>query len=213
MSNEEIKKESVFKKPWMKSIIGIVIIVALLGGFLFWQSTHNTISIEDAVASAPIITLSPTTAGTLNTLYVKEGDKISANTPVALVGTDTITSKLDGIIVSANNSLGELFTPGTPVVSMIHPDDMRIVGTIDENKGLSNVAVGDPATFTVDAFGNKIYTGVVDSISPTADSTSVVFSISDERPTQKFDVKVKFDVAKYPEIKNGMSAKITVYTK
>ena len=90
---------------------------------------------------------------------------------------------------------------------------MRVVGSIDENKGLDEIHVGQKATFTVDAFGSKTYVGTVDEISSTADDTGVVFSISDKRPTEKFDIKVNFDQAAYPELKNGMSAKITVYTK
>jgi multidrug resistance efflux pump len=71
---------------------------------------------------------------------------------------------------------------------------------------------GQKATFSVDAFPGKVYVGVVESIGQTADDTGIVFSISDKRPTKAFDVKVRFDVTKYPELKNGMSAKITVYT-
>jgi hypothetical protein len=52
----------------------------------------------------------------------------------------------------------------------------------------------------------------LDSISQISNDTGIVFSISDKRPTEKFDVKVRFNVADYPELKSGMSAKITVYT-
>jgi multidrug resistance efflux pump len=96
---------------------------------------------------------------------------------------------------------------------MIDPTALRVVGTIDENKGLSAIKVGAPVSFTVDAFGNKSFTGIVDEISPTANDTSVVFSISDQRPTNRFDVKVRYDVAAHPEFKNGMSAKMWVYPK
>ena len=207
------KKESFFKQPHVQSIMGIVVIAALLGGFIFWQSSKNTVFIENSFVEAPVISLSSDTPGTLNALYVTEGQAIGANTPVALVGTATVNSKQNGIVISAPNQIGTYFNPGQTIVSMIHPDDLRIVGAVDENKGLSDVQVGQKATFTVDAFGSKVYTGVVDEISSTSDDTGVLFSISDKRPTEKFDVKVRFDVAAYPELKNGMSAKITVYTK
>jgi multidrug resistance efflux pump len=88
-----------------------------------------------------------------------------------------------------------------------------VVGTIDENKGLSDIHVGQMASFTVDAFGSKQYSGVVDEISPTSNQTDVVFNISDQRETQQFNVKVRFYQQKYPELKNGMSAKLTIFTK
>ena len=207
------KRESILKKPITQSIIGIAVVILFLGVFLFWQSSHGTIFIENSEISAPIINLSSTTAGTLNALYVKEGDTIAINTPVALVGTDTVVSKQNGIITGIQNNIGEFFAPGQTVVSMIHPDDMRVVGALDENKGLEKIKPGQEATFTVDTFGNKAYIGIVDSVSQTADDTGVVFSISDKRPTKTFDVKVRFNVADYPELKNGMSAKITVYIK
>jgi multidrug resistance efflux pump len=213
--NEEknIKKESIFKKPITQSIIGIVIVFLILGGFLYWQSSSGTILIENSEISAPMINLSGNTAGTLNALYVSEGDKIEANTPVALIGTGIVASKQSGIVVSVSNNIGTFFAPGTTIVSMIHPEDMRVIGAIDETKGLEKIKPGMQATFTVDAFDSKTYVGIVESVSQTSDDTGVVFSISDTRPTKKFDVKVRFDVGNYPELKNGMSAKITVYTK
>ena len=48
---------------------------------------------------------------------------------------------------------------------------------------------------------------------PTAESSDVVFTVSDQRQEQNFDVKIKFDTTLYPELKNGMSAKIWVYKK
>ncbi|MDE2030715.1 MAG: efflux RND transporter periplasmic adaptor subunit [Patescibacteria group bacterium] len=214
MNEEKItKKESMFKKPIAKSIIGAATMFLLLGGFLFWQANTGTIYIENSEVNAPLINISGSTAGTLNELYVKEGEKISADTPVAMVGTDTIYSKQSGLVVSAANKIGSYFTPGETIISIVHPEDMRIIGSIDENKGLDKIKVGQPATFTVDAFGNKTYVGIVDSISQTADDTGVVFSISDKRPIKKFDVKLRFNVSDYPELKDGMSAKITVYTK
>jgi multidrug resistance efflux pump len=102
-------------------------------------------------------------------------------------------------------------TGGGTVATMIDPTQLRVVGNLDENKGLSDVQVGDQATFTVDAFGGKTYKGVVDEVSPTSEQSDVVFNISDQRPTNEFAVYVRFDPSMYPELKNGMSARIWVY--
>ena len=211
--NEETnkKKAGLFQNSMVQSIVGVVVILLVLGGFLFWQSSSGTVFIENSYVNAPIISLSSSAPGTLNALYVSEGETVAANTPVALVGTNIVTSKQSGIITGISNTMGAFFAPGQTVVSMIHPEDMRIVGTIDETKGLDEIKAGQNATFTVDTFGSKTYVGKVESVSETSDDTGVVFSISDKRPTKKFDVKVLFDVNKYPELKNGMSAKITVY--
>jgi len=96
-------------------------------------------------------------------------------------------------------------------VSIIDPTQLRVIGTIEENKGLDKISIGQIVGFTVDAFGSKKYTGIVDEISPTSHNSGVVFTISDKRETKLFDIKVRFNPDKYPELKNGMSAKITIY--
>jgi len=43
---------------------------------------------------------------------------------------------------------------------MIDPTESRVLATIKENSGLSKVSVGDPVSFTVDAFVQKKYMGL-----------------------------------------------------
>jgi len=210
---KEQTKENIFKKPWVHSLISFIIIFGLLAVFLFWQTDKNTVFIENSDLEAPIINLSPTLPGVLNTLYVKEGDQVEANSSVALVGSQTISTDDGGIVSYAPDVLGSYFSPGQTVVSIVNNAEMKVVGQIDETKGLSSIHAGQRATFSVDAFPGKTYEGIVDQVSAVSDDTSVVFDISDQRPIKKFDIKVRFSVADYPELKSGMSAKITVYTK
>ncbi len=209
---ENKEKQNIFKKPWMHSLISFVVIFGVLAVFLFWQTNKNTVFIENSDLEAPIINLTPSTPGVLNALYVKEGDKIEANAQVALIGSQIISTKVSGIVASAPLVLGSYFSPGQTVVSVVNTQEMKVVGQIEETKGLSSLIAGQRATFTVDTFPGKTYEGVVDEVSAVSDDTGVVFSISDQRPVKKFDVKVIFNVSDYPELKSGMSAKITVYT-
>lgn len=209
---EKALKKSVFSKPWFWSLVIIIVMFLLLGTFTFWKITVGQIKTDNASIQAPIINLSPTTLGNLESIYVKVGDNITANTPVAKVGGETITSKVSGVVVSVNHQEGQIFTPGQPVVSMINLDEEKIVAKIDENKGLKNIKIGQPVIFTVDAFGSKKYEGIIDEVSPISDENSLVFSISDKRATKQFDIKVRFDTNKYSELKVGMSAKITIFT-
>jgi multidrug resistance efflux pump len=213
MENNNNKKENIFKKGWIQSLFAFIIIFGSLFGFLFWETEKNTILIENADLEAPIINLSPTSPGILNALYVKEGDQVSANGEVALVGSQIISTKDGGIVASAPLVFGAYFLPGQSVVSIVNNQEMKVVGQIEETKGLNNISPGQRATFSVDAFPGKNYEGVLDQISPVSNDNGIVFSISDKRPVKKFDVKVRFNVADYPELKSGMSAKITVYIK
>jgi multidrug resistance efflux pump len=177
----------------------------------YLNDLQATVYIENSEISAPVITLSPAAGGVLDSVFVREGDLISANTIVARVSGAQIMSKIDGLVISVQNTPGQLVTAQTPVVQMIDPGELRVVGHIEEDKGLSDIKLGQNVVFTVDAFGDRQYSGVVDSISPTSRAPDIVFSISDKRQEQEFDIGVKFDIGEYPELKNGMSARMWVY--
>ena len=221
-TTQESQKEAAVgtKKPKSKNgrvititIIFVLVVGGAIAGGAYWLSSRNHVSIEDSMISAPEIDLAPTTSGVLEEVDVHEGDTIGPNTVVARVGDELVQSTVGGLVISVQNEIGTTFAPGQTVVTMIDPSQLRVVGQLDENKGLSSVQVGDPVTFTVDAFGSKTYYGTVDEIAPTALSTSVVFNISDQRPTQEFNIYVRFDVDAYPELKNGMSAKMDINTQ
>jgi len=187
----------------------LILVAALVAAYLILASRQ--VYIDTASISAPLIDLSPTVGGRLDAVYANPGDVLPANAPVALVGTDVIKTKVAGLIVQVNDTIGAQVSPGESVVEMIDPSQLRVVGKLDENKGLAQVQVGDPVTFTVDAFGSEQFHGVVDEIAPTANASGIVFNISNQRQTQQFDVKARFDTTAYPELKNGMSARMWIY--
>jgi multidrug resistance efflux pump len=209
---KEIKK-AVLKAGHYRSLIGIIVVALLLGGFIYWRATFNQVKIDLSSIQAPMIDLSPTTPGILYQIYVKEGDKVDANTQIAKVGDEIITSKVSGIIATVNHKEGQVFTPGISVVSMVNIGEERVIGRIDENKGLSKIKVGDTVRFTVDAFDSKSYEGIVEEVSPVSRQSGILFSISDKREIKQFEVKIKFNINAYPELKSGMSAKATVFVK
>lgn len=209
----EAPKESIFKKPWVQSITGIISILIIASGILVYKYISSHVSIDDATVSAPIIAIGPESSGILQEVYVKTGDTVTEGQMLARVGAETLYAKVPGIVIDATNTPGQVFAPGSSVVKMIDTKEFRVIGTIKENEGLADIAVGDPVTFTVDAFGGTSYTGVIDSISATSRESGVVFNISDRREVKEFEVKIKYDISAYPEFKNGMSARIKIYNK
>jgi multidrug resistance efflux pump len=204
------------KRNIMFAVIGALFVIGIIGGGVYWFVSSKTVYIDQSVVQAPLINLSPTNSGSLQAVFVNVGDMVGANQPVARVGDEVVESKTAGEIVSVDQNIGEYenaLTGQAVVATMIDPTQLRVVGHLDENKGLANVKVGDSATFTVDAFGSKQYEGIVDEVAPTSEQGSVVFDISNQRPTNQFNVYIRFDPAKYPELKNGMSARVWVYTQ
>ena len=191
----------------------VLVVGGGIGAIAYLTVANQTVYIENSTIQAPATTLTPIAAGTLMQVYVSVGDVILPNTVVAEVGTQLVTSTAGGLVISTDTNIGSQITPGTAVVTTIDPSQLRVDGQLQEDKGLADVVVGDRATFSVDAFPGKTYTGVVSEVSPTSRASDVVFQVSDQRQEQKFDVQVAFDLTKYPELKNGMSAKIWVYKK
>lgn len=211
---KEENKETKFKnKPWMQSLFGFIAVVAVLAGFLFWSSHSGRVEVEDAEIDAPKVSVSSTAAGVLNALYVKEGDMVSPNSQIALVGSNIVVTKEGGIVTNVPDILGGYYVPGQSVVSVVVKDKMRVQGSVEETKGLSDLKQGQEVIFTVDAFSGKKYYGIVDEVAETSNDANLAYSISDKRPVKRFYVYVRFNTEQYPELKDGMSAKITIITK
>ncbi|MEI8343782.1 MAG: HlyD family efflux transporter periplasmic adaptor subunit [Candidatus Moraniibacteriota bacterium] len=212
----EEKKHSPEQSKSTKSaaiVGGSLLVVIVIIGIFYLFITRNQIYTDKADIEAPLISIAPTQGGTLQKILVASGQQIAANTSVAQVADQILRSDQQALVVEAQSNEGKTVNAGEAVVTVIHPDDLRVVAHIDEDKGLSGIKVGQLVTFTVDTFGSKKYTGIVDEISSTSRQSGVVFNISDQRQVKQFDVKIEFDVKKYSELRNGMSAKVTIFKK
>ncbi len=189
----------------------IVVVGGALAALAYVAVSSKTVYIDKAQITAPTVNLGPTNPGTLTAVYVSVNDVLPPNTVVAQVGTELIKSLNGGLVISVNNNIGKSIAANDTVVTVIDPTQLRVVGQVQEDKGLVDIKPGQRAVFTVDAFGGEQFSGIVDEIAPTAESSDVVFSVSDQRQEQNFDVKIRFDQTTHPELKNGMSAKVWVY--
>jgi multidrug resistance efflux pump len=196
---------------WVMSCLIAVIVFGAVGGISYLIVSNGRIYTDSAIISADVTNISPSVPGTLEQIYVNVGDTVGANTVVARVGNELLKTKSTSVITYTDTAIGTNIASGMAVVKVVDPSDLRVVAHLDEDKGLSDIKIGDQAVFTVDAFGSKKFQGIVDEISPTAREEDVVFNISDKRETNQFDIKVRFDTNAYPEIDNGMSAKIWIY--
>ena len=196
---------------WVMTGLLTVIVVGGVAGLAYWYVSQGRVYTDKAIVGATITSISPSSPGLLQEVYVNGGDIVGPNTVVARVGNELLKTTASSIITDTNGAIGTMIAPGTPVVKVVNPDDLRVVAHIDEDKGLSNIKLGNQVIFTLDAFGGRSFQGIVDEISQSARQDDVVFNISDKRQINQFDVKIRFDVNAYPEIKNGMSAKVWIY--
>ena len=213
MKPTENQKKPLHHRNWFRSVLAMFVIYGALGTYLYVVFTSSLVKINDSYLQAPVEHVSPTTPGILNAIYVKEGDHVAANTPLALVGTETEYAKTAGVVDGVPRVIGSYYAPGQSIMSVVANEKMRVVGTIDETNELNKLVPGQRVTFTVDAFPGKTFTGVVDEISPISNDAGVAFDISSQRPTKQFDVYVRYDTTKYPDLRSGMSARIWVHLK
>lgn len=197
--------------PWFWK--GIIIVLIVIGALfvIVWNDFQGRISIEDGTITAPVITISPAASGILDRVYVAEGDLVRQNQVLAKVDGEVLHAKTPGIITKIEDTPGMRVNAQSPVISMINREKLRVVGRIKEDKGLKDLHPGQRADFTVDAFPSVMYHGTVEKVSPAARGGDIVFSISDKRQEQEFEVTILFDVDLYSELKNGMSSKIWIF--
>lgn len=197
-------------KKILGSLFLAFLIIGLIFGVIAYRNAATKIAIDNASVSAPTINLTTKTGGVLNAEYVNVGDIVSANTVVTEVGSELIKTESAGQVLSVSQNIGSTITPGQTVATLVDPSALQIVGQVPENKGLSDIKVGQIAYFTVDAYGSKQFYGTVSEISPAATVGALTFNISDKRTVQNFNVKVRYNTSQYSELKNGMSARIWI---
>jgi hypothetical protein len=172
---------------WIRTGIIVVVIAALAAGFIYWRLTSSSVYVDAASIDAPLIDLAPSQAGTLEEVYVNVGDEVPQNATVARVGNELIKSKVSGVIVSEPDTIGALISPGEAVVTMVDPTQLRVIGKVDENKGLSRSRL----RLMRSAHRNSPALSTRSHRHRTSRGSCSIFRT--QRETQQFDVKARFD--------------------
>lgn len=121
------------------------------------------------------------------------------------LGYATITSPIDGIVISKEVEQGQTVASSfnTPTLFTIAQDltQMRVVANVDE-ADIGEVNEGQRVSFTVDAFPNDVFEGVVSQVRLEATTTSNVVTYEVVISASNDDLKLK----------PGLTANVTIYT-
>jgi RND family efflux transporter MFP subunit len=111
-----------------------------------------------------------------------------------------VRAPFDGVIAKKYTEVGELLLPGKQIVTIVNPDKIYVLSTIDE-VDVGRLKLGQPVTITVDAFPGEKFPGTVRRISPIVSGGKL--------ETRTADVWIYFD-KKDKRMKSGMSADVEI---
>jgi membrane fusion protein (multidrug efflux system) len=130
----------------------------------------------------------------------------------------SVRAPVDGIFSNRLVNIGDFIAVGQRLGNVVPLDDVYIDANFKETQ-LKRIRPGQPVTISVDAYGQRKFTGVVDSISPAAGSVFTLLPPDNAtgnftKIVQRLPVRVRVpkDVARQDLLRAGMSVYATVDT-
>ena len=115
-----------------------------------------------------------------------------------------LSSPVTGVVLRKNMEVGETASPGTPILTLMDPNDVWLRAYVPETD-IGRLKVGQAATITVDAFPGRRFDGAISEIASGAEFTPKNVQTKKERVNLVFRIKI---AAKNPAglLKPGMPA-------
>jgi membrane fusion protein, multidrug efflux system len=129
-----------------------------------------------------------------------------------------VRAPVDGTFGNRMVNVGDYINVGQRLANVVPLDDVFIDANFKETQ-LKRIRPGQPVTISVDAYGHRKFSGVVDSISPAAGSVFTLLPPDNAtgnftKIVQRLPVRIKVpkDVARQNLLRAGMSVYATVDT-
>jgi HlyD family secretion protein len=201
-----------------KKIIPPLIVIALIagGGYYYYQQKYvdaGVITVSGTV-EATEFQLGSIQGGRVDTVNVKEGDTVETDAVVAVVhpgsrstdGREMVHSPIAGIVLNRSVEPGEIVAAGTPLITVIDPNDLTLTVYVPEDRyGL--IKLGQTYPVTVDSFPDESFTGTVTHIADQAEFTPRNVQTADSRKNTVFAIKLNLPPSD-GKLKPGMPADV-----
>ncbi len=129
----------------------------------------------------------------------------------ATLANTAIIAPFDGIVTIKHHEIGEIVSPGAPVVTVMNPAE-RWVRIYLRQDVVGRVALGQAATITADAYSDRTYRGEVTHIASEAEFTPRNVQTTAERVKLVFEVRVRIIEDPSFDLKPGLAADVVLDT-
>jgi membrane fusion protein (multidrug efflux system) len=131
-----------------------------------------------------------------------------------------IKAPTDGFIAKKSVELGQLASPGTPLIGFVSSDERWLTANIKETD-LNHVVVGHKVDVRVDAIDGKKFEGVVDGIGSATGATFTLLPPDNAtgnftKVVQRVPVKIKLvhlTESDIEQLKAGLSAEVSIHIR
>lgn len=215
------------KKRVLLTLLLMIVTLSAITVYYWYQNAHYVIT-EDARIDGNIIKVSPQVTGKIIALGVEEGQELRENDIIGRQSDLTLapSSNLDLTVIKAPTRgtvlkkiahVGEIGSPGTPVLYMADLSDLFLTANIEED-ALVKIKPGQLVEYTLDTYPEVNFSGRVISIGDAANS---VFSLIPQQNTgnsfvkitQRVPIKISIDDYHGKRLLPGMNAVVKIHIK
>lgn len=129
----------------------------------------------------------------------------------------TVHSPINGQVVERIGQIGQVVSPGQPILSVSDPGVFWILAKIKETR-MGHVKVGQPVDIDIDTYPSRKFHGHVERILPTSAAEISLLPAENASGTfvkvvQRIPVRIQVDDAKSEKLLPGMSAEIKIHIR
>ncbi len=129
-----------------------------------------------------------------------------------------IRAPIDGVVGNRAVQVGQYVQAGTRLLALVDTSTTYVEANLKETQ-LARLAIGEPATVAVDAFGGRVLSGRVDSISPSSGAQFALLPPENAtgnftKIVQRIPVRIRLSPEALAEgrLRPGMSVVVTIRT-
>ncbi|MHB1605604.1 MAG: HlyD family secretion protein [Leptospirales bacterium] len=129
----------------------------------------------------------------------------------------TVHSPISGQVSERISQIGEVVSPGQPLLSIVDPSDIWITAKVKETR-MKDVRVGQPVDINVDTYDGHTFHGHVDRLLPV--SAAAVSLLPPENASgtfvkviQRIPVRIRIDNPGTYSLRPGMSTEVKIHVR